>query len=112
MTVASLATITHSRPDDPADPGDDPGAGGVAVVEAVGGERGELEEGAGRVDEPVDAVAGQQLAALDVPGARALRTAPRGGGELLAQVGDEGAVDVGAGRGGCGGGHGSDVNGY
>ena len=35
-------------PGHPADPGDHPGAGGGAVVEAVGGERGELEEGAGR----------------------------------------------------------------
>jgi hypothetical protein len=41
----------------------------------VGGERGELEEGAGGVDEPVDALAGKELAALDVPGARALRAA-------------------------------------
>ena len=36
------------RPLDPADPGDDPGRRGVVVVEAVGGERTELEERASR----------------------------------------------------------------
>ncbi len=105
MTVASLATITHSRPDTrpipvmiPA-----PGASPSYSPWAASGES--SRNGLRRVEQRVDPVAGQQLAALDVPGARALRTAQRGGGELLAQVGDEGAVDVGAGRGGCGGGH-------
>ena len=51
---------------DPADPGDDPGAGRRVVVEAVGGERRELEEGRAGVEQPVDALARQQLAALDV----------------------------------------------
>ena len=66
MTVASLATITHSRPRHPADAGDDPRARRVAVVHAVRGQRRELEERRALVEQPVDALARQQLAARDV----------------------------------------------
>ncbi len=66
MTVASLATIDALAAGDPADPGDDPGAGGLVVVEAVGGERRELEERRAGVEQAVDALARQQLAAADV----------------------------------------------
>ena len=78
MTVASLATITHSRPRDAADAGDDARAGRVAVVEVVRGERAQLEERRAGVEQAVDALARQQLAALGVAGARLLAAALRG----------------------------------
>lgn len=46
---------------DPADPGDDAGGRGLAVVHAVGGQRGELQEGRSGVEQPVHAVAGSSL---------------------------------------------------
>src|SRR6185437_15449299 len=45
------------------DAGHDPGAGRLAVVHALGGEGGELEERGARVDEPLDPLACEQLAA-------------------------------------------------
>src|SRR5205823_7430626 len=52
---------------DDADAGDDPGARRGPVVEIPRGERGELEECASRVDEPVDPLARRQLPARPVP---------------------------------------------
>ena len=71
---------------DPADAGDHARAGALVVVHAVGGQRGQLQERAARVEQPVDAVARQQLAAADVALAGALRAAERGGGQLGAQL--------------------------
>ena len=51
---------------DRADPGDDAGRGRVVVVHAVGGQRRELEERRARVEQPLDALARQQLAATAV----------------------------------------------
>ena len=61
-------------PGDPPDPGDDPRGRGLAAVEPVRGERRQLEERRRRVEQRVDPVARQQLAPLDVPRPRPLRT--------------------------------------
>ena len=55
-----------------ADAADDPGPGGVAVVELLRGQRRELEERRAGVAEALDAVAHEQLPARDVPRASAL----------------------------------------
>ena len=60
----------HSRPCDAADAGDDAGRRRLAVVHAEGGELADLEERRARVEQAVDALARQQLAARDVPLAR------------------------------------------
>ena len=74
---------------DDADAGDDPGRRRLAVVEAPGRERAELEERGARVDEPVDPLARGHLpagaVALDRGGAAAERD-ERG---ALAQLRDE-----------------------
>src|SRR3712207_9377283 len=77
----------HLAAADPPDAGDDPRARGVAVVHAVGGQRGQLEERAAGVEEGVDPVAGEQLAARDVPLAGALGAAEAGGRDLLVERG-------------------------
>ena len=89
MTVASLATITHSRPLTHADPGDDPGAGRLVVVQAVRGQRRQLQKRGAGVEQAVDALARQQLAAREVALPRALAAAERGPLELRPQVLDE-----------------------
>ena len=53
---------------DLADAGDHARARRIAVVHAVGGERAQLEERRARVEQPVDALADGQLAALPMPG--------------------------------------------
>ena len=73
-------------PFDPADARDDPGARRGAVVEVLGRERRELEEGAAGVEQPVDALPRQQLAALRVTGARLLAAARRGAREPLTKL--------------------------
>ncbi len=67
MTVASLATITTSRPQTRPMPVTMPAGRRLVVVEIPGGEGGELEEGGARVEEPVDALADGQLALLAMP---------------------------------------------
>jgi hypothetical protein len=52
---------------DRCDPGHDPRRGRVVAIHAVGSQRGELEERRARIDQPVDAVARGQLAALAMP---------------------------------------------
>ena len=59
------------------------------AVHAPRRERRDLEEGAPRVEQRVDAIAGQQLAARDVPLARRLRPAERDPVEPRAQLADE-----------------------
>ena len=85
-------------------PGDDAGGMHVAAIEAVGGERRQFEKGGAGIDQQVDALARQHLAARGMPLARRL-AAPAGDNlELLAQFGDQAAHHVGvAGKlGGCG----------
>ena len=79
---------------DPADSGDDAGAGALVVVHPVGGQRREFEQRAAGIEQPVDAVAWQQLAAIDVTGARAFRTTQRRRRELAAQLLDKRGVRV------------------
>ena len=65
----------HAGPaGDPPDAGDDPGTRRRVVVHPVGGQRGELEERRRRVEQRVHPVAREQLAPLDVPRPRTLRT--------------------------------------
>jgi len=82
----------------PADAGDDARARGLVVVHPGGGQGGQLEERAARVEQRVDAVARQQLAAGDVPLAALRRAAEPDGVEPLPQVGGEPAVDLGVAR--------------
>jgi len=57
---------------DATDAGDDSGTGGLVVVHAERRERRELEERGARIEEPLDAVAREQLAGFHVPLAGAL----------------------------------------
>ena len=50
-------------PADPADPGDDAGAGAGAVVHPLGGQRRELQEGRGGIEDALDPLAHRQFAA-------------------------------------------------
>jgi len=77
---------------DQADAGDDPGAGAGVVVHAVGGERRDLEERAALVEQLVDALAREQLAATDVALPGFLRAAEGGRCEPLLEVFDEFAL--------------------
>ena len=81
LTVASLATITHSRPQHGADARHEPGARRLVVVDAEGRERRELEPGRVRIEQQVDALAHRQLAAP----AMALE---RGRASALARIGE------------------------
>ena len=74
---------------DAADAGDQAGGMDVAAVEAVGGERRELEERRARIEQQVDALARQELAAPDVPRPRLLAAALDRRVELVAEVGDQ-----------------------
>ena len=60
---------------DEADPGHEPRAVDVALVHAEGRERADLEEGRTGIDQPRDALAGQQLAPRDMALARLCRAA-------------------------------------
>ena len=57
---------------DAADAGDDAGGVDIAVIHAEGGERRKFEKRRARIDQPLDALARQQLAAFGVALARAL----------------------------------------
>ncbi len=81
-----------------ADAGDDAGGGHRVAVHPGGREGAELEERASGVEEAVDAVAHEQLAAPDVLVASGAAAADPDGGEALAQVGGEVAQAVGHGR--------------
>ena len=82
---------------DSADACDHSGAGTLVVVHAVGGQRRQFQKGAAGVEQSVDAVARQQLAAAHVPLAGALRSAERRGGQLRAQLIDQREVLVAVG---------------
>ena len=89
FTVASLQTITHSRPLTRPMPVMMPADGHLVAVHAVGGELGKFEEGRAGIEQRLDAVARQQLAARDMAGARRLAAAEGGGGGLGFQIGDD-----------------------
>src|SRR4029079_12891195 len=86
---------------DPADAGDDRGAGdGVDVVRPGAvhperRERAELEERAAGIEEPVDPVADQELAATGVPGAGGLAAATAYDGQVLVQLGHQSNQNAG-----------------
>ena len=71
---------------------DDAGARRLVVVEAVGGERRDLEERAALVQQRVDAITRQELAPRDVALTRCGGTAERGRREPLAKFVDERAL--------------------
>ena len=64
-------------PRDAADARDHAGGRRLAIIHAVGRERGQLQEGRTRVDELLDALARQKLAAGRMPRARTFRPAER-----------------------------------
>ena len=76
----------HLPPRDAADAGDHPRAGHLAVVEVAGGELADLEERRAGIEQPLDAIAGQQLAARDMALAMLLGAALRRLGDILAQL--------------------------
>ena len=84
--VASLATMTQSRPHTCPMPVTMPAEGDVAAVHVVRGERRQLQERAAGIEQRGDAVAHQELAALGVARARLVAAAARRLGELVAQV--------------------------
>ncbi len=71
---------------DAADAGQDAGPGRLVVVQAGGGERAELQERAAGVEQQIDAVAGEQLAAVDVSFPCGLGTSACGHREAIAQL--------------------------
>ena len=83
LTVASLATISTSRPETRPTPVTMPAAGRLVVVEIPGRERRQLEERRPRVEQLVDPLADRQLALLAValevfrPASLAHRRRPR-----------------------------------
>ena len=74
---------------DDADAGNDPCRGRLPLVEIPGGERVQLEERRAGIDEPVDPLAGRQLASGAVPLHRLLAAALRHLGRALAKLRDE-----------------------
>jgi hypothetical protein len=73
----------------PTHPGDDARRVHVAAIKTVGGERRCLEEGRAGIDQQIDALARQHLAARGVTGARGLAAAARDLIELVAEIGDQ-----------------------
>ena len=80
----------------PADAGDDARAGHFAVIHVARRELADLEERRAGIEQPLDAVAGEQLAALNVALAVLLGTAYRCFGDVGAQFLGERAVMLGA----------------
>ncbi len=62
------------------------------MIEPVRGELAHFQERRTGIKQPLDPVAGQQLAACRVLGARALRSPLRGDGDLLAQRLSQGVI--------------------
>ena len=79
----ALLTLDH------ADAGDDPGARGLSLVHVPGGQRVQLEERRAGIDQPVDPLAGEQLAARAVALDRALAAASGDLGGTRLQLVDE-----------------------
>jgi hypothetical protein len=76
----------------PADPGDDAGRRRSTVVQAVCGQRRQLQERAPGIQQRIHTVTRQQLPALDVPRPRPLATPASDHGELLVELVDEGSM--------------------
>ena len=82
-------------PRDAPDPGDDARRMHVAAIEAVGRQRRQFQERGAGIDQQVDALARQHLAARGVALARGFAAAAGDLIELFAQLGDEAAHDFG-----------------
>ena len=82
-------------PGHPADPGDDPGTRGLVAVHAPGGQRGQLEERAARIEQAIHPFPGEQLAAADVALPRTFIAAQGSYRKLGVQLIDEAAVLIG-----------------
>ena len=82
-------------PRDPAHPGDDAGRMHVAAIEAVGRQRRQFEKRRSRIDQEIDALARQHLAARGMPDARGLAAAAGDLVELLPELGDQRAHGLG-----------------
>jgi hypothetical protein len=80
-----------------ADAGDDAGAGDAAVVHVLGGQGRDLEEGAARVEQGVDPVPGQHLAAGEVAGPGPVPAPAAGAGDPVAEFRGEGGEAGGVG---------------
>ena len=91
-----VADDHHLAARDAADPRDQARARNFAVVHVAGGELADLEKRRARVEQPLDAVAGQELAATNVAFAMFLRTALRRFGDIRAQFLDERPVMLSA----------------
>ena len=83
----------HLAAGDAADAGDDAGARRLAVIEAARGQRADLEKGRAGVQQPLDPLARQKLAARCVARPRRLRPAKRRLRRPRPQAFDQGAVD-------------------
>ena len=82
---------------DAPDAGDDPRAGRFVAVHSRGGQRAEFEEGRGRIEQPLDALAGEQLAARVVALNGALAAGRARRRLTLAQLGHQAAHPLGVG---------------
>ena len=81
-----VADDHHLAARDAADAGDHARARHFAVVHVAGGELADLEERRARIEQPLDAVARQQLAARDMPLAMLFGAAQRRLGDVGAQL--------------------------
>src|SRR5213075_2649014 len=81
-----VADDHHLPARDSADAGNDAGAGNLTLVHVAGGELPDLEERRAGVEQPLDAVARQELAALDMALAVLFGAALRGFGDVGAQL--------------------------
>jgi hypothetical protein len=75
-----------------ADAGDDSSARHLTLVHVARGELADLEERRTRIEQPLNPVAGQELAARDVPFAMFLGSAPCCSGNIVTQFAGERAV--------------------
>ena len=94
MTVASLATITHSRPETRPTPVMMPAAGASSSYIPVAASGDSSRNGRRRIEQGIDPVPGQQLAPRHVPLPGLLGTAAPDDGEPLAQLGRQRGVDL------------------
>ena len=86
----------HLAARDAADAGDQPRAGRLAVVEAEGGQLADLQERRADIEQPLDPLARQQLAALDMPRASRRRPPRRRRRTRSRSVSSQSAVQLGS----------------
>jgi hypothetical protein len=80
----------HGEPaGDLADAGDEAGGGDILSIDVVGGELADFEEGGARIEEALDALAREKLAAGDVAGAGGFGASEGDSGGAGAEIRDE-----------------------